>query len=751
MNTVLIITGRYLPGYKDGGPVRTIKNLTDNLGDEFCFRILTCDRDHGDQSPYPDIKENEWNKVGKAWVYYTPPKHFSRRLIQKLGKEADIIYLCGCFNDYARNTLRLKRSGKLKCPVIIASMGLFSPKEFHIKYWKKKPYMILFNLLGLFKNVYWSASSELEWKHISNQVITDHNYFIARDLPRVITHDLPVKPDKKEQLKVVFVGRIAKVKHLLGCIMALQLTKQNIQFSIYGPVSDEEYWKLCQDELGKLPTSVSWRYEGVAESEEIVEILKEYHIFFLPSYGENYGHAILEAMAAGCPCIISNQTIWQDVAKTGAGATFEVDDYTGMANQLDRYATVDMNQYSEMSKAAYAYACKVSDSDENKELYRHMFHSLIKSDKMRVLFTVNIPAPYRVTFFNELGKYCDLTVLFEKQRDESRDENWKPEEITNFRPIYLRGLSYAAADAFCPSIIRYLNKQKYDMIVIGIYHSLTGMYAISYLRRHKIPFLLNSDGGIAKDGQGIKEAIKKHFISAASGWLSTGEICDNYLVHYGADPQKLYRYPFTSLGEDEILATPLSVETQKRYRDKLGIKEKYVLISVGQFIYRKGYDRLIKIIGSLTETYSNQELGCYIIGGKITEEYRKLLAEYPNRNIYFLNFMEFEQLKEYYYASDLFVLPTREDIWGLVVNEAMAAGLPVITTDQCVAGMEMLDDLSGCAVQFSQFEQAIIDVIEAKHEIDREHILQIARHYTFENMAKEHMGIFRKVLIEYES
>ena len=56
---ILIITGRYLPGYKDGGPVRSVKNLVDCLGEEYQFRILTCDRDHGDTQPYPNVKVNE--------------------------------------------------------------------------------------------------------------------------------------------------------------------------------------------------------------------------------------------------------------------------------------------------------------------------------------------------------------------------------------------------------------------------------------------------------------------------------------------------------------------------------------------------------------------------------------------------------------------------------------------------------------------------------------------------------------------
>ena len=135
---ILILMGRYLPGYKDGGPVRSIKNLVDYLGDEYNFYILTCDRDHGDDESYNNIIVNSWNNVGKAKVYYVPPKGFKMSLIKKLSNQVDLIYCCGCFNDYAINTLILNRIGVIKPKVFIAAMGLFSKEGFKLKYKKKK-------------------------------------------------------------------------------------------------------------------------------------------------------------------------------------------------------------------------------------------------------------------------------------------------------------------------------------------------------------------------------------------------------------------------------------------------------------------------------------------------------------------------------------------------------------------------------------------------------------------------------------
>ena len=167
---ILIIMGRYLPGYKDGGPVRSIKNLTDYLGDEYDFHIVTTDRDHGDEEPYYNIIPNQWNKVGKANVFYVKPGGFSFTLLKIMANESDLIYICGCFNDYAIKVMILNRLRLIKKTIVVAPMGLFSPKEFRLKYAKKKAFIIVWNWLGLFKTLYWSATSQLEINDVRSQI-----------------------------------------------------------------------------------------------------------------------------------------------------------------------------------------------------------------------------------------------------------------------------------------------------------------------------------------------------------------------------------------------------------------------------------------------------------------------------------------------------------------------------------------------------------------------------------------------------
>ena len=143
--------GRYLPGYKDGGPVRTIKNLTDILGNEYEFYIMTSDRDHGDKVPYPNISVNTYNKVGNAKVYYVKNGKFTLKTLLNEIKEVDIVYCCGPYNNYAIKTMILKKIGFFKQKLVIASMGSFSKGALSIKSKKKIIFLNIMKKHGFFK------------------------------------------------------------------------------------------------------------------------------------------------------------------------------------------------------------------------------------------------------------------------------------------------------------------------------------------------------------------------------------------------------------------------------------------------------------------------------------------------------------------------------------------------------------------------------------------------------------------------
>lgn len=359
----------------------------------------------------------------------------------------------------------------------------------------------------------------------------------------------------------------------------------------------------------------------------------------------------------------------------------------------------------------------------------------------RILFITNIPVPYRIDFYNELGKQVNLTVVFEAKgaANQGIKFNYNLESIKNFKAVFLKDGDICEKKVDT-GIFRYLLSD-YDEVVLTSYSYYTEMV---YLILRKIlgkPYYLSSDGGMIKYGENIlKRYWKKFLVSGAKGYFSPSKAADEYLVYYGAESSLIHRYPFTTYYEAERIKSPISMDEKRKIKDTLGISYHKMVLGVGQFIYRKGWDILITACKFISE-----DIGVYIIGGTCTEEYAEIIKKYGISNVHFLNFMSSEELHKYYKAADLFVLPTREDIWGLVINEAMNFGLPIITTDKCIAGLELvasgvngylLQDLDSesCSTELATMIQYIVDNPKIQEEYSKESLSRI-KDYSIEAMS----------------
>lgn len=365
---------------------------------------------------------------------------------------------------------------------------------------------------------------------------------------------------------------------------------------------------------------------------------------------------------------------------------------------------------------------------------------------MKVVFLTNLPSPYRVDFFNELGKNVDLTVCFEDrgENNKERDKRWYGTDYDNFHAVFLKKLTFAGK-SICKDVLKYLDPEA--KIVVCNYHTPTGMLAILYMKSKGIPFYLEADGAFPKEGTGIREQVKRFLISSASGWFSTAEVCDQYYLTYGAKKERIVRYPFSSIRKEQLdsLMQASSMQSKQQFRQQLGMTEQQVVLCVGQFIHRKGIDLLLRVAKHLPE-----RIGVYIIGGTDSTKKQKEVYEkhFPQKNIHFLDFCVEEELARYYQAADLFVLPTREDIWGLVINEAMAYGLPVITTNRCIAGLELVEDGKDGYIIPTEDAKALYGKVKylLKHPDEMHRMGQHAQEkmtgYTIETMAQAHVEEF---------
>ena len=360
-----------------------------------------------------------------------------------------------------------------------------------------------------------------------------------------------------------------------------------------------------------------------------------------------------------------------------------------------------------------------------------------------ILFITTVASPYRIQFFDELGKYTDLTVLFSEsnQAQTHRSKDWFVESQGQFHQVLLgKKVLEIRGEQLRLEVLKWV-KKPWDAIIINGYSSPTLILAMAWLRTHRIPYYLEVDGGLIRQDSKAAFCLKRKLVSSASGWFSSGSHTTDYLVHYGADREKVIEYPFSSLWTRDLLTEVPNREEKQTLRRELSMEEEYVLLSVGQFIHRKGYDVLMKAAAQLPKN-----VGIYIVGGMPTEEYEKMHRDLNLTNVHFSGFQKKESLSRFYRAADLFVLPTREDIWGLVVAEAMAYGLPVISTDRCVAGLELVQNGKNGYIVPVEDHKALAEKIQTALDGElsamAEAALEAVQPYTIENMAKVHAQVF---------
>lgn len=316
--TILCFIKYYLPGYRSGGPVRSIVNFVERFGDEYDIKIICSSHDVIDNKPYDNINIEEWNQVGKAKVFYLPNKIIKFKKIFNLLNdiEYDMIYLNSFFTfTYSIFPLILQYFGFIKIKsLLIAPRGEFTENAIKIKMIKKKIYLSLVKAMGFYKNICWQASSDLESNDIKRVIGRNAvNIKIAPDL--IILNQKNIKKlafqkEKKGILKIVFLSRISPMKNLDFLIKVLTNVSNPLELSILGPKEDVQYWKKCKKLMSKMPDHIKIIIGDGISHRKVHETFSKYDLFVFPTRGENFGHVIPEALAAGTPILLSDQTPW---------------------------------------------------------------------------------------------------------------------------------------------------------------------------------------------------------------------------------------------------------------------------------------------------------------------------------------------------------------------------------------------------------------------------------------------------------
>lgn len=384
---VLTLVDYYLPGCKGGGPITTLANVVDRLGTEFDLRIATRDRDLGATCRYECVTDPaDWQKVGHASVRYLPPGRGGRGELRQLlaETEADAVYLNSLYSfSYSILPLVWMRLGIIpRRPVVLAPRGELSPGARRIKRLKKHLFLCAAKSLDLHRGVIWQASTKYEERDIRAVFGERPEVHIAPDLTACRTlQRMPLeevvrrsRPKEPGRLRLLFLGRICRMKNLRFSVEALAGLKGDVELHVVGPVEEPDYWNECRDLAARLPAGVRLTYGGVAKPADVVELMRAHDLLLLPTCGENFGHVVAEAMSVGTPVVISDRTPWRELADDSAGWDLKLERPDDFVHVLRHCVELDEAAHLTLRRGARRYWERhVADDaiavEQNRELF----------------------------------------------------------------------------------------------------------------------------------------------------------------------------------------------------------------------------------------------------------------------------------------------------------------------------------------------------------------------------------------------
>jgi glycosyltransferase involved in cell wall biosynthesis len=375
----MVFVDWFSPGYKGGGPIQSCKNFVKAFKTEFEIYVVTSDRDLGENQPYPDLIINKWIAVeDKVSVFYATIKDLRFLTVRTLVREVepDYIYLNSMFSyKLTIFPLLLKRFYNINVPLIIAPRGMLHAGALHFKAVKKKLFIRVFNALKFSQQLIFHATDLQEKKDINHFFTKAQKVFVAENFPAMDEVQWEKIPKEPGILRCIFLSRMSPKKNILYFLKILQGMPRatSITFSIYGEIEDPHYWLKCEEVIAQMPDWIKVTYEGPVNHQEIFRIYKQFHVFVLPTLGENFGHAIFEALLAGKPVLISDKTPWRNLSKKKIGYEISLDQPIAFNKAIINFTSWNQAEYDLWSQSAWSYANQYRTKSNTKAKYAEIF------------------------------------------------------------------------------------------------------------------------------------------------------------------------------------------------------------------------------------------------------------------------------------------------------------------------------------------------------------------------------------------
>lgn len=733
---ILIYTDWFPPAYKAGGPIQSIYQLTQLLKKEYEVYVITTTEDLNKNIEDQLSLKNQFLSFDGIQVIYLDSSHRSIANIKRLSDavQPKFIFFNGLFNKYFYKYLLFHFVRKLNSESIISLRGMLKPSALEKKERKKKIYIGILRWLISGNNVTFHCTSIDEESDLIRYLGKKQNSVVLPNIPFLSQNQ--IIQEKSNVLKLVYAARIHPIKNLDLLISVLPQLKSSLKLTIIGVVEDEDYWQKCKKQLNQLP-NIEVEVLGDMKHDELMNKLSNYDVYVLPTLGENFGHSIFEALSAGLPVIISDQTPWRNLKDQKVGFDIPLIDKNSFTKAIEKFATMSQDEYLYWSKNAKEYA-------------HHFYHSQNYVNGYKSLFTseLNVGVVAPIPFERYKGGISNFAESLMHYAPEFKKEK-----------IHLNLINTCVIPRTNESTgrFKFINLKNYLLFIVRAYRQI---------KRENIKVLhIHTSVGrsILKDS--ISALLFKWILGTKNILhLHVGEVSQ---VEIKGVLNKIYEWVLSKAYNTVLVLSPqLKVFFESIFKDRVHIISNfYNSNSLGGEI--KEINKIIKItfVGSISQSKGildlfealsdmkdkNWELS--VAGEFINNDFKNIVMESQVYNsikdyVKFLGYT-FEDYKvSLLKNNDILVLPSYAEGMPISLLEAISFGNAIVTTDvganhthfSSICNLLKPGDIKGLKMELSK-------LINDKELLNKrkKQAQELSQRFTFDAFKKQITPIYKTI------
>lgn len=354
----------------------------------------------------------------------------------------------------------------------------------------------------------------------------------------------------------------------------------------------------------------------------------------------------------------------------------------------------------------------------------------------KVGLLVSHPIQYYSPWFRALAREIDLHVFYAHRQSAAEQAqvgfgvsfDWDIDLLSGYEYSFLRNVSaIPSVDRFSgcdtPQIRDAITNGHFDAFIVCGWYLKCYWQAVRACRRKNVPVLVRGDSQLLTPRSVLRRSVKRLLYSCLlnqfDGFLVVGKRNAEYLRHYGAPENRMFRVPHFVDNESFATRAEEARKERGRLRTLWGADDgSLVVLFVGKFIAKKRPHDLLRALTFLPRDKRNT-VAVFVGSGELEESLHASVLDLGVK-AHFVGFKNQTELPSYYAAAEVVVLPSASETWGLVVNEAMACGLPAIVSEAVGCAPDMIDgaqtgftfpvgdaeQLAGCLLRFAHMKGA---------------------------------------------